>query len=240
MIGYLNCASPTSLPLTTKDFSLQPSLSTLTPPLTRPPHPSPNHPFSPPSPPSPFPRPPRTPPPPSPCLECPPPSPWHVTPLLSPRASFPAPRVLSPTACTCLYYRGSSHAFPDDQPQAYGVTSVFSSCAKSLLLVGDSGSLFPQGNVASTLMVAPTITQHFRLALQTFGFQSGWYLFSAHSVRVQRFFSLCSICMLGACLSSLLSSLCTNMWRRSRAPCSCLNCHFRGASRAVSSATHRR
>jgi hypothetical protein len=56
------------------------------------------------------------------------------------------------------------------------------------------------------------------------GYQSGWYFLSAHSVCVHRFFSACLTCMLSTCLTYLLLSLCTNMWRRSRAPCSCPNC----------------
>lgn len=56
------------------------------------------------------------------------------------------------------------------------------------------------------------------------GFQSSWSFLSAHSVCVHCFFNTCSTCMLSACLTSLLLSLCTNMWQRSRAPCSCLNC----------------
>jgi hypothetical protein len=53
---------------------------------------------------------------------------------------------------------------------------------------------------------------------------SGWFFSSVHFVCALLFFSLCSICLLGACLPSLLPNLCTNMWRRSRAPCSCPNC----------------
>jgi len=53
---------------------------------------------------------------------------------------------------------------------------------------------------------------------------SGCFFSSVHFVFIMHFFSLCLICFLNACLPSLLPNLCTNMWRRSRAPCSCLNC----------------
>jgi thiosulfate reductase cytochrome b subunit len=91
--------------------------------------------------------------------------------------------------------------------------------------MGDPGTLFPQGNIASTLMVALSILPNiFTWLFRIVRLQSGWYFLLAHSICIHRFFSLCLICMLNACLTYLLLSLCTNMWRRSRAPCSCLNC----------------
>jgi hypothetical protein len=52
----------------------------------------------------------------------------------------------------------------------------------------------------------------------------GWFFSSVLSVRALLSFSLCLTCLLGACSPSLLPNLHTNMWRRSRAPCSCPNC----------------
>jgi hypothetical protein len=64
----------------------------------------------------------------------------------------------------------------------------------------------------------------FACFIRPFDLHSGWFFSSFHFILALHFFGLFSICFLGACLSSLLLSLCTNMWRRSRAPCSCLNC----------------
>jgi hypothetical protein len=52
----------------------------------------------------------------------------------------------------------------------------------------------------------------------------GWFFSYVHFVHALLSFSLCSIFFLGACSPSLLLNLHTNMWRRSRVPCSCLNC----------------
>jgi hypothetical protein len=99
MIGYLNCANLTNLPLTTKYLSLHPPLYILTPPLTRPPHPSPNHPLSPSFSPIPLSSSPATPPPPLPLARMGPPSPWNVAPHLIPRSPFLLPCLIS----NCMY-----------------------------------------------------------------------------------------------------------------------------------------
>jgi hypothetical protein len=182
MIVSLNLLRVNRLPLTNQDLFLSNSNNPLTLPLP------------PSSPPLPLtllthPLPPFPSPPPSTCVPswapspsplCPngPPSLAH-TPFLSPRAPLPPPRVFPSTACTHLISCGASLAPLDVRPYAHGVNFNSLPCANSIQLVGGSGTLFHQGNVASTIMATPTIFQCHHIALQD-TLLTFWLVFSPY------------------------------------------------------------
>jgi hypothetical protein len=212
MIGYLNLASVTCSHSKLRTFPLASSLS-------------PNPPFlaflSPPlNPPSP--HPPRAPPP----LPFPefPPAPWHMNPFsnhmlpsLFPMSSIQLPILtFKPT-----YYHLSSlttnRMLMASPPIFHLARSLFYSW---VLLESFSSKGTPLQHSWLLRFLPSVFTWLFRMLR----FHFSWYFLRALSVYIHHVFNVYLTCMLSVYLIFLLLSLCTNMWRRSRGPCSCSNC----------------